>query len=87
MDVPDPIPLDPARDVPLSTLGSTWVVAAGPSQPGAADFQGDALHSTTIARTAMARLVADKYFLSGERLCMMWRVGDACMQGCTVSEP
>ena len=43
VDVPDPIPLDPARDVPLSTLGSTWVVAAGPSQPGAADFKGDTL--------------------------------------------
>ena len=41
--MPDPIPLDPARDVPLSTLGSTWIVAAGPSQPGAAAFKGDTL--------------------------------------------
>lgn len=40
VDVPDPIPLDPARDLPLSALGSTWVVAAGPSQPGASDFRG-----------------------------------------------
>ena len=40
VDVPDPIPLDPARDLPLSALGSTWIVAAGPSQPGASDFKG-----------------------------------------------
>ena len=43
VDVPDPIPLDPARDVPLSALGTSWIVAAGPSQPGASDFRGDAL--------------------------------------------
>ncbi|BDA44564.1 hypothetical protein COCOBI_06-0400 [Coccomyxa sp. Obi] len=38
--VPDPIPLDPARDVPLDTLGSTWIVAAGPSAPGQPDYKG-----------------------------------------------
>ncbi|EIE21719.1 hypothetical protein COCSUDRAFT_83508 [Coccomyxa subellipsoidea C-169] len=38
--VPDPIPLDPARDVPLDTLGSTWIVAAGPSAPGQPDYRG-----------------------------------------------
>ncbi len=38
--VPDPIPLDPARDVPLDTLGSTWIVAAGPSAPEQPDYRG-----------------------------------------------
>lgn len=38
--VPDPIPLDPARDVPLDTLGSTWIVAAGPSALGQPDYRG-----------------------------------------------
>jgi hypothetical protein len=42
VDVPDPIPLDPARDVPLATLGSVWIVAAGPSSLGQPDFRGDA---------------------------------------------
>lgn len=40
VDVPDPIPLDPARDVPMDTLGSTWIVAAGPSAPGQPDYKG-----------------------------------------------
>lgn len=47
VDVPDPIPLDPARDVPLDTLGSVWIVAAGPSALGAPGYKGGATNSLT----------------------------------------
>ena len=54
VDVPDPIPLDPARDLPLSALGSTWIVAAGPSQPGASDFKGKHCSPCCVHRRVLA---------------------------------
>ncbi|KAK9834886.1 hypothetical protein WJX81_006502 [Elliptochloris bilobata] len=39
-DVPEPLPLDPAADLPPQLLGSAWVVAAGPGRAGQPDFQG-----------------------------------------------
>ena len=41
-DVPDPLPLDPASDLPPQLLGSAWIVAAGPGRAGEPDFRGAA---------------------------------------------
>ena len=43
-DVPYPLPLDPAADLPPQLLGSAWVVAAGPGRAQERSFQGAPAH-------------------------------------------
>ncbi len=40
VDVPEPLPLDPAADLPPQLLGSAWIVAAGPGRAGDLGFTG-----------------------------------------------
>jgi len=40
VDVPEPLPLDPAADLPPQLLGSAWIVAAGPGRAGEPGFTG-----------------------------------------------
>ena len=49
-DVPYPLPLDPAADLPPQLLGSAWVVAAGPGRAQERSFQGAPAHENVRRR-------------------------------------
>jgi len=79
VDVPEPLPLDPAADLPPQLLGSAWIVAAGPGRAGEPGFTG----APTLA-TCWSHQPCAECSVSNEA-CHAWRRGlGFARHGCQV---